>query len=154
MATRMCQARGSICSLVFTKCRKRWTMSPTLQVRKPKPQRAMGSRQDWIPRPRGHCELLPPCYPLGLSPAATCGAPVRCCPALSTPRKGGDRQTNAQQRPVGGHSCPTGHAPEAQGKQAAPRREQVLSVSKGDTSDMQTVSPGRAPAPTGIVVIC
>ena len=68
MATRMFQARGSICSLVFTKCHKGWTMSPTLQVRKPKPQRATGSRQDWIPKPRGHCELLPLCYPLGLSP--------------------------------------------------------------------------------------
>ena len=69
-------------------------------------------------------------HPLGLSPAATRRAPVRCCPALSTPRKGGDRQTNAQQRPVGGHSCPTGYAPEVPGKQMALRTEQVLSVSK------------------------
>lgn len=53
-----------ILSQIFTKSCKGWSMSPTLQVRKPRLQKATGCRQDvnphlLIPKPRGRCVLLP-----------------------------------------------------------------------------------------------
>lgn len=85
-----------------------------------------------------------------LSPAIR-GAPGRCCPALSTPRKGGDRQMpNSDQSVDTAAPLATPQRP----RENKRHRGENRCSSKGDTSDMQTVSPGRAPAPTGIVVIC
>ena len=126
-----------ILSPIVTKSCKGWSMSPTLQVRKPRLQKATGCRQDvnprlLIPKPRGRCVLLPLWLFLRVhrSHCCTCGPCPLSRSSWHTHEGQEPRQTNAQQRPASRHSCPTTYAPEALRAQAALRTERVLSVIK------------------------